>query len=179
MEELEVAIQALTSDGSESGPTTITSGLYAIRLISPGLLAPFIEGEGGLIYVGMSSDLAAREFDMHFSSTNTGFSTVRRSIGAILREPLRLTARQRGTGLARSNFANYRFNPEGEERLTAWMRENLRVRIFRTRNYEMLERALLPRLRPLLNLGGWNPHNAAIRRLRKVCADEARKGVTA
>jgi hypothetical protein len=175
MEELEAAVKALTMGEPLEGLDDSTkSGLYAIRVISPGLLRSFREGEGGLIYVGMSSDLAAREFDMHFSSKNTGFSTVRRSLGAILKESLQLTARQRGTGSSKSNFTNYRFNPEGEERLTKWMREHLRVRTFPSRSYEALEKLLLPRMRPLLNLESWNPHNDAIRRLRKVCADEAR-----
>lgn len=176
MEELEVTVRVLTTNEPQGDlDRSVRSGLYAIRLASPGLLRPFQEGEGGLIYAGMSSDLAAREFDMHFSSSNTGFSTVRRSLGAILKESLQLTAKQRGSGSSKSNFTKYRFNSDGEERLTRWMRENLRVRTYPTRNYEALEKLLLPRMRPLLNLESWNPHNAEIRRLRKICADEARE----
>jgi transcriptional regulator with GAF, ATPase, and Fis domain len=42
-------------------------------------------GVEGLVYVGTSVNLAQREFDTHFSPRGTGFSTVRRSFGAILR----------------------------------------------------------------------------------------------
>lgn len=128
----------------------------------------------GLIYCGMSSDLAVREFDTHFNSDQTGFSTVRRSLGAILKAELKLSARPRGTGTSRSSFTNYRFDPTGERRLTDWMQAHLRVRTWATRHYQALEAVLKPRLRPLLNLERWNPHNAAIRALRKSCADEAR-----
>jgi hypothetical protein len=174
--EAEQAIVALTSDAPPvaSGTASPPSGVYAIRLISPGLLAPFKEGNGGLIYCGMSADLAVREFDTHFNSGKTGFSTVRRSLGAILKAELKLTARPRGTGMSKSNFTNYRFDPTGEARLTDWMQAHLRVRTWATRHYEALEAVLKPRLRPLLNLEAWNPHNAAIRALRKICADEAR-----
>lgn len=174
--EVEQAIRALTSDAPPPTPGTASpaSGVYAIRLISPGLLAPFTEGDGGLIYCGMSSDLAVREFDTHFNSAQTGFSTVRRSLGAILKSELKLSARPRGTGKSKSNFTNYRFDPTGERRLTDWMQSHLRVRTWATQHYEALEAVLKPRLCPLLNLEAWNPHNATIRALRKICADEAR-----
>src|SRR6185503_8267082 len=107
-------------------------------------------------------------------SSQTGFSTVRRSLGAILKKQLKLTARPRGTGRSKSDFTNYTFDWAGEERLTDWMLDNLRVRTWSTRSYEALEAVLKPRLRPPLNLEAWNPHNAAIRAMRKVCADEAR-----
>src|SRR5439155_20393330 len=77
--EVSTAIVALTThaprpQGTEPPPR---SGVYAIRLITPHALMPFVEGEGGLVYVGMTTDLEAREFDMHFNSAQTGFSTVR------------------------------------------------------------------------------------------------------
>jgi len=177
--EIEAAIVALTSDVPQPvfGTSNPRSGVYAIRVISPGLLAPFEEGNGGLIYCGMSSDLAVREFDTHFNSDQTGFSTLRRSLGAILKAQLKLSARPRGTGKSKSNFTNYRFDPAGEGRLTDWMRAHLRVRTWATRHHEALETELKPRLRPLLNLEAWNPHNAAIRKLRRICADEAREAV--
>jgi len=118
--------------------------------------------------------LEVREFDTHFNSDQTGFSTVRRSLGAILKEQLQLVARPRGTGTSKANYTNYCFNLAGEDRLTTWMREHLKVRTWPTRKFEAIEAILKPRLRPLLNLEGWNPQNSAIRALRKRCADEAR-----
>ena len=174
--EITAAALALTTDVPR--PTTaerpLRSGVYAIRLTTHGLLAPFKEGDGGLIYCGMTSDLEVREFDTHFNSDQTGFSTVRRSLGAILKEQLQLVARPRGTGTSKANYTNYCFNLAGEDRLTTWMREHLKVRTWPTRKFEAIEAIIKPRLRPLLNLEGWNPQNSAIRALRKRCADEAR-----
>src|SRR6266436_6152859 len=75
-----------------------SGGVYAIFLRSPGLLAPFVEGDDGLIYIGSSSNLADREFEQHFSSKSTGFSTLRRSVGALLRSVLVLKAIPRAPG---------------------------------------------------------------------------------
>ncbi len=174
--EIAAAVAALTTDTAHAhlNGEPPRSGVYGIRLTTPGLLAPFKEGDGGLIYCGMSSDLEVREFDNHFNSAQTGFSTLRRSLGAILKEQLGLAARPRGSGASKTNFINYRFDPAGDDRLTEWMRKHLKVRTWPTRKYESLEAILKPRLRPLLNLEDWNPHNRAIRSLRKVCADEAR-----
>ena len=106
-------------------------------------------------------------------------TTKRRALSPLrvvfLKEQLELVARPRGSGTSKTNFYNYRFDPDGEDRLTGWMNRHLNVRTWPTRNFEALEEILKPRLRPLLNLEGWNPHNSAIRALRKVCADEARR----
>ena len=64
---------------------------------------------------------------------------------------------------------------DGETRLTDWMCSHLEVGIHASGKYLELENLLVPELRPLLNLTKWpNPHRAEIKRLRKVCADEAR-----
>ena len=61
--EKETALKALLRTRSAIGklkaPTE--SGVYAIYLRSRGLLAPFAEGENGLIYVGLSTKLCADE----------------------------------------------------------------------------------------------------------------------
>lgn len=151
------------------------SGVYAIYLRTPGLLKPFVEGEDGLIYIGLSTNLANREFEQHFSSGNTGFSTLRRSIGALLRIQLSLRAVPRAPGASDTNVCNYRFREDGETRLTEWMCAHLEVGVHTSSKYLELENFLIPDLRPLLNLTKWpNPHRAEIKRLRKVCADEAR-----
>jgi DNA-binding transcriptional MerR regulator len=174
--ELERAIAALTNESAprrhaDSGKQC---GVYTILQKTPGVLQQVAEDDVVVLYVGMSTDLSAREFDTHFDSAQTGFSTVRRSLGAILKDELRLTALARGRGRARSDFVNFRFEAAGEDRLTAWMREHLSVNTWPTNHYEMLERALIRELRPPLNLEKANPKNEAIRSLRKLCADEAR-----
>jgi hypothetical protein len=72
-------------------------GIYAIFLIAD-VPFPVEPGQDGLIYVGSSGDLATRDFGTHFSSGQSGFSTLRRSIEAILKEELDLTAIPRGKG---------------------------------------------------------------------------------
>lgn len=151
-------------------------GVYAIFLNGRSEL-PLRDGApNGLIYIGMSGNLAVREYDMHFSSRNTGFSTLRRSIGALLKEELALVAIPRGSGRAESNYRNYRFKPDGEDRLTAWMNENLEVGVYPTEgDHEAVEKVLIAALQPPLCLTGWpNPQAGFIKARRKVCADEAR-----
>ena len=155
-------------------------GVYAIFLASGATLPLGGIARDGLVYVGMSRDLASREFDTHFASGSTGFSTLRRSIGAVLKDKLNLVAIRRGSSNIPSNFQNYRFTSDGESKLTAWMEHNLEIGTcpLSDPDYANQESALISRLQPVLNLTGWpNPQAAYIKRLRKVCADEARLSV--
>jgi len=59
------------------------------------------------LYVGKAeASLVARDLATHFGDGRTGSSTVRRSFAALLREPLRLTARPRNPERP-ERFANY------------------------------------------------------------------------
>jgi hypothetical protein len=73
-------------------------------------------------------------------------------------------------------MTHFRFARDGEERLTTWMIEHLEYSsVVLVDDIGDVERALINCLRPPLNLDKWkNPQRAAIMRLRKVCADEAR-----
>ncbi|MGF6408896.1 GIY-YIG nuclease family protein [Paraburkholderia sp. MM5482-R1] len=151
-------------------------GVYASFLVNGDALAPFGVPANGLVYIGKSSNLAQREFDTHLNSDNTGFSTVRRSIGAILKQQLKLTPRPRGRGASNTDFTNYRFDREGENELTDWMRGNLKISVHADTDYAVVERDLINGLQPILNLTGWpNPNRREIKALRKACADEARQ----
>jgi hypothetical protein len=151
-------------------------GVYAIYLSTKDLLTPFTEGKNGLVYIGLSANLADREFECHFASDNTGFSTLRRSFGAILKRQLDLKAIPRAPGPSETNVRNYRFAPDGEQKLTTWMSEYLEIGLHASSRYLELENFLIPELRPLLNLNKWpNPHRVEIKRMRKTCADEARQ----
>lgn len=179
--ELESAIVALrdTPAGRRHSDSGVRCGVYAIRLDTAGALGLALGEDRGLLYVGMSTDLSVREFDTHFDSAQTGFSTVRRSIGSILKQELGLTALARGLGRSKNDFTNFRFEAAGEDRLTAWMRQHLSVSTWPTPRYEPLERDLIQRLRPPLNLEKGNPKNEVVRSLRKLCADEARASAAA
>lgn len=151
-------------------------GVYAWFLDDPRAL-PTIPDQGrDPIYVGMSKDLADRGDDNHFSDGGTGFSTLRRSLGALLKSELDLRALPRGTGSSEQNFRCYTFDPAGEKRLSAWMREHLRVAVLPHAGPDALESELIPPAQPPLNLNKWpNPHRADVMALRKVCADDARR----
>src|SRR5882757_7571430 len=96
-------------------------GVYAIYLSTPSLLAPFPEGEDGLIYIGLSMQLCDREFDQHFASSGSGFSTLRRSLGSLMKNQLSLRAIPRASGISESNVRNYCFETECEDTLTRWI----------------------------------------------------------
>jgi hypothetical protein len=148
--------------------------------MDPDGIKPFAPGQSGLIYIGVSKDLAAREFEQHFNSESTGFSTLRRSIGAILKTDLRLTAIPRSSGNSETNVKSYRFLADGEARLTDWMCRNVEIAVCGVGSSKALEVRLITQLKPLLNLTHWpNPDRAEIMRLRRLCADEARKNRSA
>lgn len=153
------------------------SGVYALFLVEGARLSSYLVLEDQPIYIGKSINLAKREYDNHFNSSGTGWSTVRRSLGALLKSELQLVAQPRSRGISRSNFYHYCFNSDGEDRLTKWMRKHIHVavRAISLDEYQDIEVDLIATARPLLNLKGWTNLNArAIKRLRKICADEAR-----
>lgn len=148
------------------------SGLYALFL-APGGALPEVPANG-VLYVGCSANLAQREFDTHFASGKTGFSSLRRSIGALLKEELWLRAIPRAPGPSPTNVRNYRFDDAGERRLSDWMAVHLHVAVAAHPQPEDVERDLISLACPALNLTGWdNPARVEIKRLRKVCAEEA------
>lgn len=153
-----------------SGP-----GVYAFFLRDFSALEPFASGRDGIVYVGQSSDLAQREFESHLDSDGTGFSTLRRSLGGILKHRLNLFAIPRSPGRSESNVRCYRFTKDGEDRLTDWMHQNLELGVCTVGNPKALEADLISRMQPLLNLKGrLNPCRREIKALRRICVDEAR-----
>ena len=150
-------------------------GVYAFFLQEGAVLPEVQAGRDGLLYIGLSTNLAQRQFDTHFQAGETGFSTVRRSFGALLIEVLGLRPRPRGRGSSNTNYMNYRFDEPGEDRLSAWMSEHLEVAVRQVDDPGPLEEDLLRHARPPLNLKGWpNPDAAAIKALRKKCVQAAR-----
>jgi len=153
------------------------AGIRNIRLVYGRRPIPGISGHPDRpIYIGSSTNLAQREFETHFRSTATGFSTIRRTLGALLKERLGLVARPRGQGKTKQDFYCYRFELDGEDRLTDWMTGNIHVAVQPISDYISAERELTATAQPPLNLTGWaNPDASEIKRRRKVCADEARR----
>jgi hypothetical protein len=150
-------------------------GVYALYLSHPHALGGIEVETSEPIYIGMTEDsLEARN---HFGHRDSSFSSPRRSLGAILKGELGLTAVPRGSGKSAKDMTSFRFAGDGEKRLTNWMVRHLEYS-FVVLEHGILdvERALIECLRPPLNLDKWkNGQKAAIKRLRKVCADEARR----
>jgi hypothetical protein len=154
-------------------PSIRAPGVYAILLSSADAL-PLIEpGRNGLLYIGMTD--ASLDARSHFVHEHSGFSTFRRSLGALLKDRLRLDALPRGPGVSRTNVTNYRFPDAGERSLSEWMASNLLVaQQVVTVDLAAFEKGLIRLLEPPLNLTGWpNPRRSALKRLRAQCAGEA------
>jgi hypothetical protein len=148
-------------------------GVYALFL-AKGSRSIGITGHSDVLYVGMTeSSLDVRN---HFTCSHSGFSSPRRSLGAVLKEDLRLRCIPRAPGTSKTNITNFRFQPDGEERLTEWMLQNLTCNVcpVERREIRSTETRLISELRPLLNLTGWrNPDARWLRVLRGRCRDEA------
>jgi hypothetical protein len=154
----------------------MASGVYAWFLDHPAALPTISSHSGSPIYVGLSSNLHERGDETHFRDGSTGFSTLRRSLGALLKSELDLQAEPRGTGASRQNYQCYRFDDAGEVRLTSWMLQHLRVGVAEHPAPDTIETALIVVGEPPLNLTKWaNPHRATIKALRSECVAEARR----
>jgi len=160
-------------------------GIYGFVLADKSTLGQFGQG-GQLLYVGISKDsLHSRDFNQHFKAGQSGRSTLRRSLGAALKDKLRLKAIPRGGASDTKRFDNYKFTADSEERLTAWMLQNLKIGYWvftDTMDYKLLrqhEDAVIRELRPTLDLDPrtkkLNPLADALTALRQVCKDEAKR----
>ncbi len=153
------------------------SGIYALFLKKGSGLKGYSVTDDGLIYIGSTDNLAERALENHFNSDSTGFSTLRRTLGAIMKEDFSLKTIPRSPGPSETNYKNYKFIATGERLLTDWMRNNLEIGycpIFE--DYENIEKEMLKSLCPILNLKGCdNPYKKQIMALRKICSEEAKR----
>ncbi|MFB0499069.1 hypothetical protein ABID99_005306 [Mucilaginibacter sp. OAE612] len=134
----------------------VKPGIYAFYLSEAANFSIFGIGRQ-LIYIGIAKhSLNDRDFKQHFNSKKTGSSTLRRSIGAILKEELKLKAIPRGGVNDTKRFLNYKFINEQE--LTDWMISNLQIGYWlpiRFLSYEelrLIESELTKVLKPTLDL---------------------------
>jgi hypothetical protein len=148
------------------------SGVYAAFMRNPHSLPDIEVGPSGLLFVGLSkSDLRSR---IRFTHRQGGFSTLRRSIGAILKEQLGLRAIPLASATS-SDYRHHHYQFVDEARLDLWMNSYL------TYGYSTIERhvrntekTLIKHLRPPLNLIGWeNPQAEKVKALREICRQEA------
>jgi hypothetical protein len=168
-------------NGHQNYPTK--PGIYAFYLSDNSNLLDFGKG-GQLIYVGIAKDsLHDRDFNQHFKTGKTGSSTLRRSIGAILKTELNLTAIPRGAENDTKRFENYKF--KDDQPLTVWMIANLQIGYWVSTNIltyselrEIKKKVTLD-LKPTLDLDirtkRFNPFGDKLVSLRNVCRIEAGK----
>lgn len=157
-------------------PPIAGSGVYAFFLRTGSSLPIVSAGDDGLLYVGQASELRDRS---HFDDSSSSGSTLRRTLGALLRDQLSLVPfpGRKNPGDRRSQ---YRFHPESEAALSKWMIANLIATKVGTSNYDGVETCLIAAMKPPLNLQKWpratpNPQRKEIKAARKRCADEAQK----
>lgn len=80
------------------------------------------------LYVGKKEDsIRKRVSQTHLLENRTGSSTLRRSIGALLREKLDLHPQPRSHKRSERDITNYKFDPPGEAKLTEWIKANVCV----------------------------------------------------
>ncbi len=123
-----------------------------------------------LIYVGRSQDsLRNREYDKYFTRNNSGQSTFRKSVGAMMD----LTQIYRSPGeVGKKNFKT-KFTAADEAQLTKWIKDN-NLFLFRPYpNPKEIKTAMIQALDPILNLEEYPKHSLnipfrkALKKIRK------------
>lgn len=129
----------------------------------------------GAAYIGKADNGLRRRLEREHHG-DTGRSTLRRTLGALLKDELHLVARARRSKSEPKaiNFTNYEFEPDGDGRLTQWIGDHISVLVEVGRRAER-ELSVIAEHQPPLNLTGWlNPLAPEIKAARRMCADEAR-----
>jgi len=156
-------------------PQKTGPGIYWIYLKNSCSLQNLDVQSNRLLYVGMTETIGDRN---HFQIVDSSKSTLRRTLGAILKEPLKLEVRPRGFGKSPKDFANFRFSPESETKLTRWMEDHLEYEFeILTRGIDVRETTEIRRLSPPLNLNKnrTNPERSRLMQLRRLCREEAKQ----
>lgn len=145
--------------------------VYAMFLRSGAVIEALPINDHRLLYIGKADGLTQRDHLLYRSSSQ---SAPRRTLGALLKCNLGLNAFPRGRALKRRDVDHFNFG-DGETRLTAWMREHLLIaRAPVAAPARAIEKALIFRLQPPINLTDWqNPHFSTIREFKRACRDEA------
>ena len=153
-------------------------GIYAVGFTSGHF--PFPAGEdivkkGEIIYIGKTEkSQRSRDAHTHFKSGRTGSSTLRRSLGAILRKELNLKPIPRSYSETRMRV--YKFIEVSEIKFTEWMIDNLSLSYHAVfegdRMLKYIEKTVIEQLSPILNIQGnssLNPYASMLKELREKC----------
>lgn len=150
-------------------------GIYAFFYEVNGSTKSFPFEAGQLIYIGKTeSSQKKRDANTHFKSGKTGSSTFRKSIGVILMHELKLKPIPRNdSDFEKGRLSMFKFDEVSEERLTAWMRENISMSFFKFEgskdDLDRLETSIINELIPPLNISknSRNPFKNDLQKLRK------------
>jgi hypothetical protein len=185
----DLAVTTLSKDAlrirDAAGSVPSKPGLYAIYApanVATNLGLPVTNGTP--LYVGKAErSLAGRDLGTHFATdrtrpARTGGSTVRRSFAALLRDELALQAVPRNANNP-DGSSNYALTPEGDDRLTDWMHDNLSLAVWPAPQplpvpLRDIEKAVLWRWAPPINLAGVPQPNTRLRALRAEMTNESR-----
>ena len=169
------------ADGRAPGSQLDSPGLYALHADAVDWRQLGLGGppDDRPLYVGKAEDsLVTRDLRTHFATGRTGQSSPRRSLAALLVSELALVATpRRPADPEPDKWTQYALEPDGDERLTGWMRERLRLAAWtceRPVALGKLERLVMGELQPPLNLTGVShPWCAQVRAARKAMARAA------
>ena len=158
-------------------------GIYAIYFI--GYNFPGCEriSQNQLIYIGKTeSSHEKRNAKTHFSSGKTGSSTLRKSIGSLLKTELNLNPIPRNNiDFLKRRYSHFTFDDISEKKITEWMSNNLALAFFEfsapKEKLNALESVLINELCPILNIvnNKENSFRHELQERRKLCADSAHK----
>lgn len=160
-------------------PVLRGAGIYIFALRPEAILPGIEPGDRGLLYLGMTDQ--SLDVRNHFLHADSGRSTLRRSLGALLLDVLELEPIPRGQGRSDRDVTNYRFAGAGEARLTGWMGEKLLACQQQVSgDVRGQEKALIDALGPPLNLTDWpNPQKSVTDAARRRCRERARAALAA
>lgn len=142
----------------------------------PGIYALFFCGEkfpysgykpgyNEIIYIGKTEkSQKSRNLNTHFEDGKTGSSTIRRSIGALLREEMNLIPIPRNKiDVKKGRITYFKFDTTSEVNLTKWMKGNLGLAFYEypksKSEIDVLESELIAISIPILNIDRKNPKN--------------------
>ena len=161
---------------------SIQKGIYGFFLLHGALCIggqTFESGKDSLLYVGKTeSSQKMRDAGEHLADGQTGRSTLRRSLGALLREVLNLRPQPRSnTEKSTKRFTNFKFDAAGEKRLTAWMKKHSGLGLcelpaLTIPELEEREERLIRSAKPPLNIDDNpdSPYLTHLKSARKHCA---------
>ncbi len=158
--------------GSEPMPAVPGCYVLFVRPQAVSDLVMDISFDSGVLYVGKAeTSIEKRVHGSHLLSGRSGSSTLRRSLGALLRNQLRLIPQARSANPEDTRrFRNYKFDDVGEQRLSEWISCNVLVAPVPSATPLATENELISALQPPLCLNKWrNPWKKQISELRKRC----------